>query len=206
MEPKPSKYAPKSPGDVLDLVQGAPLAWIVSQGEPSGATALPLRPVLDDSGQLIGFKGHFARNNPQVQTLQTQNRALILFMGPQGYVSPSWMADRTQAPTWNYAGATFDCRIEFFDEPAQIEALLVDLISDMEKDRPQSWTLAEMGARAQGLSRGIIGFDATILDRQVAFKLGQDERDDVYSDILKGLETTGNYPLIALMRHHNPGR
>src|SRR3989454_12436337 len=90
------------------------------------ATLLPMLPVEVD-GRLERLMGHFARSNPQVQLLQAQPRALILFLGVHGYISPSWTADRTQAPTWNYASAQFDTDIEFFEDPAAIEAHLRDL-------------------------------------------------------------------------------
>ena len=199
MDAKPAKYAPKHPGDIADLVTHYPFGWIVG----GGATALPFRPILDDTGALVGLHGHFARSNPQLAALQAQPEALILILGPHGYISPSWMNDRTQAPTWNYAGAAFRCSLRFIDDPAETLALLGDLIGAMEAGRPQAWSLAEMGPRAQSLSRGIVAFKAEILDRQAAFKMGQDERDDVYGDILRGLTDSA---LIAAMQRQNPGR
>src|SRR2546426_1660039 len=73
------KFAPRSPADTSRLVRGHPLAWVVSvaTGEPR-ATLLPMLPVEVD-GRLERLMGHFARSNPQVQLLQAQPRALILF-------------------------------------------------------------------------------------------------------------------------------
>ena len=199
MDPKPAKYAPKSSGDVTELVAANPFGWIVG----GGATALPFRPVLDNAGGLVALHGHFARGNPQVARLQAQPEALILILGPHGYISPSWMADRTQAPTWNYASAVFRCRIDFIDDPAETLTLLGDLIDHMEAGRGKAWSLADMGPRANSLSRGIIAFKADILEHQAAFKLGQDERDDVYGDIVRALT---DQALLAAMHKQNPGR
>ena len=198
MDPKPAKYAPKHATDVTDLVSAYPFGWIVG----GGATALPFRPILDN-GQLVALHGHFARSNPQVARLQAEPEALILILGPHGYISPSWMADRTQAPTWNYAGAAFRCRIEFIDDQAETLALLGDLIDHMETGRDKAWSLTDMGPRAQSLSRGIVAFRAEILEQQTAFKMGQDERDDVYGDIVRGLT---DQALLGAMARQNPGR
>ena len=48
-----------------------------------------------------------------------------------------------------------------------------------------------MGERYDRILRGIVPFRATVRAARPAFKLGQDERDDVYTDILAGLEADG---------------
>lgn len=199
MDPKPAKYAPKHASDVSDLINTQPFGWIVG----GGATALPFRPILDSDGHLTGLHGHFARSNPQVARLQAEPDALILILGPHGYISPSWMADRTQAPTWNYASAVFRCRIQFIDDATETMNLLGDLIDHMEAGRDKAWSLADMGPRAHSLSRGIIAFKAQIVEQQAAFKLGQDERDDVYGDIVRALT---DQALRSAMAAQNPGR
>ncbi|MDC7675660.1 FMN-binding negative transcriptional regulator [Asticcacaulis machinosus] len=206
MDPKPPKYAPHSDADIMRLIEAHPFAWIVSTGAGFGATPLPLRPRLNADGQLIAFAGHFARSNPQVERIKAHPRALILFMGPHAYVSPSWMTDRTQAPTWNYMSAAFECDLSFIEDAAGIEADLNDLIAAMENGRPNSWSMAEMGERAHRLARGIIGFRADIVSSNAAFKLGQDERDDVFTDILNGLTQEGEDDLTQQMRTYNPDR
>ena len=199
MDSKPAKYAPKQANDITDLVTAYPFGWIIG----GGATALPFRPILDAEGRLTGLHGHFARSNPQAAKLRAEPEALILILGPHGYISPSWMADRTQAPTWNYASAVFRCQIDFIDDPAETLVLLGDLIDHMEMGRDKAWSLGDMGPRAHTLSRGIIAFKADILEHQAAFKLGQDERDDVYGDIIRALT---DQALLDAMAHQNPGR
>ncbi|WKL57618.1 FMN-binding negative transcriptional regulator [Asticcacaulis sp. ZE23SCel15] len=206
MDPKPSKYAPHGDADIVSLIEAHPFAWIVSSGEGFGATPLPLRPRLGADGRLVAFAGHFARSNAQVERLKAHPRVLILFMGPHAYVSPSWMADRTQAPTWNYMSAAFECDLSFIEDAEEIEADLNELIAAMEAGRPNGWSMAEMGERAHRLARGIIGFRADIVASNAAFKLGQDERDDVFTDILNGLTQEGEHDLTHHMRVYNPDR
>ncbi len=203
MDPVPPKYAASAPA-VAALVRAQPFGWIVSGAGPDArATPLPLRSRLAPGGQVEALVGHFARRNPQVEALRQDPRALILMLGAHGYVSPSWMADRAQAPTWNYASAQFQVEIAFMDDGAALRAVLDDLIGAMEKDRPNPWSAAEMGERYASLSRGIIAFEARVLEARGVFKLGQDERDDVYVDILGGLEGS---ELADWMCVTNPGR
>ena len=212
-----TRYPPATASAVADLVLRQPLAWLVCQdadgtlaGRPlavrTGATPLPLRAETDAEGRVTTLIGHFARRNPQVEALRANPRAQVLFMGPHAYVSPSWLADRTQAPSWNYASAAFDVEIEFDDDPVFTRHVLDDLISATEAGRTGAWSIAEMGERYDRILRGIVAFRATVVREQAAFKLGQDERDDVYADILAGLEADGEAEVAALMRVHNPGR
>lgn len=201
------KYAARSPEDVARLVLENPLAWIVSDttGTP-GSTLLPLRPRFGDDGEITHLIGHFARRNPQVRELERHAQASILFLGPQGYISPSWFADRSQAPTWNYASAEFRVEIAFRDDPGVLEADLRDLTAAMEAGRAGAWKIEDMGERYRRLAPRIIAFEATVLEVRAAFKLGQDERDDVYADIRRGLSASGRDELLAWMERFNSGR
>ncbi len=205
MRTRSDRFAPASEAEVTRLIHENPLAWVVTMsGADFRATALPLRPIVtDEDRSVIAFQGHFARSNDHVGLLRAHPRALLLFMGVNGYVSPSCMHDRTQAPTWNYAGAQFLVDIEFIDDGSGRDAVLEDQVNAMETDRENAWSAAEMGARYAMLAHRIVAFRANIVQRRVKFKLGQDERDDVYEDICTAMDAGGNPSLSAWMRRAN---
>ena len=202
-----SRYAPQAEADVRRLVLEHPLAWVVSSTDGAWrATPLPLRPEPCEANQPIpAFVGHFARSNPQLEMIKTNPRALLLFMGVNGYVSPSWMTDRTQAPTWNYASVQYRVEIQLIAAEEPRDAVLAELTGAMEAARPAAWKPADMGARYALLASRIVAFRALVLERRVRFKLGQDERDDVYADIVAGLGAEGE-ELRAWMELTNPTR
>ena len=182
-------FQPRSDEDVPRLLREQPLGWLIcGQGPTFRASALPFRPRLDSAGKLVGLWGHLARSNPQVALLRRDPRAEILFLGANGYISPSWMADRSQAPTWNYASVQFLTNIAFIEDDAGLERVLRDLVGAMETGRPSAWSIEDMGARFARLAQRIIAFEANIIEARPRFKLGQDERRDVFADIMKGLE------------------
>ena len=170
------------------------------------ATPLPLRPVVDADGRIAKLRGHFARSNPHVESLRRTPRSLLLFLGPHGYISSSWLADRTRTPTWNYARVQYLVDIELVEDAEQTDALMRDLVEAMESGRPNAWQLEEMGPRYQRLVSGVIGFHAHIVERRTKFKLGQDERDSEYADIVAALTQGGNDTLLAWMQRSNAGR
>ena len=160
------------------------------------ATPLPLLADLDDHGRLESLTGHFARTNPQVKMLdENGGTALILFMGPQGNISPSWMVDRTQAPTWNYAVAQFHVEISFHESVRDNQLTLTRLVEKAEKNNENPWSETELGDRYDRLFRGIVGFQAKVVEPRIKFKLGQNEREDVFADIIAALEKSGQSDL-----------
>jgi predicted FMN-binding regulatory protein PaiB len=201
-----SKYEARSEADTLRLLREQPMAWVHSQsaGGPL-ATVLPLRPVLSKEGRLVALKGHFARANPHVAALRANPRASVLLLGAHGYISPSWMADRTQAPSWNYVSAWFETDIRLIDDPQDVVALMRDMVETMEAGRPNAWSLEDMGPRYEKLARGVVGFESRILAAHPRFKLSQDDRDDVYIDIHHALEEE-DPALLSWMNTFNPGR
>jgi transcriptional regulator len=202
-----ARFAPPSEAEVTRLVLEHPLAWVISMSaDDYCATSLPLRPVLDSDGGVEQFLGHFARSNGHLELVRRQPRALLLFRGPHGYVSPSWFTDRTQAPTWNYASAQYVVDITLLESEGELDEVLRDLIGAMEAGRPNAWNAAEMGPRYRRLASGIVAFRARIVERRAKYKLGQDERDDVYAEILRALEANGSTELSEWMRRANPDR
>jgi transcriptional regulator len=182
-------FQPRSDEDVLRLLREQPFGWLVcGHGGSFRASAVPFRPRLDAAGRLVGLWGHLPRANAQVELLRQDPRAEILILGANGYISPSWMADRTQAPTWNYASVQFLTEVHLLEEDAALERLLRDLVAAMETGRANAWSIEDMGARFARLAQRIVALEADIVEVRPRFKLGQDERRDVFADIMRGLE------------------
>lgn len=132
MHEPPGKFAPLRVGDIVQLARESPLAWLVS---PLYATVLPILARTDATTAVTEVRGHFSRANPQHAELEDNPRATILLMGPNSYMSPSWLSDRTQAPTWMYAAVRFSVEIELIADSAGIERHLGELVKAMEHGR-----------------------------------------------------------------------
>jgi transcriptional regulator len=191
-----------TPADLTDLVAAYPLAWVVSEGvDGPAATPLPLMARVDSEGRINRLIGHFARSNPQVESLRRSPRALILFQGPQGYMSPSWVAERTWAPTWNYTVIRIEADVHFV--PELTDLALEELVHQMETQRPHPWSITELGERYQRLRTRIVAFEAQVRRIEPRYKLGQDERPAVLAQLLSHCEDPA---LAQWMRRMNPGR
>lgn len=176
-------FEPRRASDVADLVKAFPLCWVISgDAEHRYATPLPLLAETDDEGQVCSLFGHMARSNPQQAALESDPRASILCMGPQGYVSPGLVSSNlTWGPTWNYAVVRFETELRF--DPEENDNALWRLAESLEGD---AWTPERMGDRYEKLKPRIVAFHARVLETHARFKLGQDENDTVFAEVVEG--------------------
>lgn len=187
------------------LISQYPLALVVStKGDSQIATPLPLLLKRNPDDEYL--LGHFARGNPQLDIVKQQSDALVVFMGPQGYISPSWFKDRSQAPTWNYACVQYEVSIELLDSIDHADFATDTLTKTMEESNPHEWRPSELGERHSTLIGAVVAFKAYIRSTRAKFKLGQNERLDVLKDAIDGLEASDQLQLSQWMRDMNRER
>lgn len=147
---------------------------------------------------------HLAAANDHAEHLDGA-QALVILLGPHGYISSSWYAERDSAPTWNYTAVHAAGTVRVDRDPKATLAHLGQLTATMERGRPTPWHLRELGT--EGLQRRVaqvVYFTIAVTDLQVKFKLGQDERPGDTAAAIAALERDGQHALAQLMRVHNP--
>jgi transcriptional regulator len=171
-------FTPRSPDDVVALIAAHPLAWVISRD--FDATPLPLLAECDAQGRLVSLFGHYARRNPQVDAFEADPRALILFNGPQGYVSPTLVSNPIWGATWNYATLRLTADIAFV--PSETDTALRQLAAHLEP--AGGWQVDAMGDRYHRMIHEIVAFRATVTSCEAVFKLGQDEAAGTLAEIV----------------------
>lgn len=190
--------------DAIDLIREFPLAWVTARGGGAEtASLLPLLPETDEQGRLVSLLGHMSRGNALLPALRADPRALILFQGPQAYISGSWVHDRGWVPTWNFAQLRIEGDLRFTEGNA--DEALAALVEVMERGRENAWAIEEAGTRYRSMEQRIIAFRVSVDVLLGRFKLGQDERPEILADILAQLDRT-DPPLARWTRRFNPGR
>ncbi len=182
------------------------MAWIWAQDRNGMfATAAPVCLQLDGD-TLISLVGHLPRSSRLARALTTPVDTLAVVSGPGTYVSPSWFSNRTQAPSWNYASAQFNLRLSSMDDPLFLDRHLRELVTLMEEGRERLWSVDEMGDRYDSLSKRIIAFEGSITSWDGRFKLGQDEPDGTYEEIVAALGDSGADDILTWMKDFNSVR
>ena len=115
-------------------------------------------------------------------------------MGPHGYISSSWFdGPHAHDALESDATAQYLVDIELIDDnPAATDEIVGDLIGAMEAGRPGRVVEARRWGRdTRDSSPASSPSGRTSAQRRVKFKLGQDERDSEYADIMRALATAG---------------
>jgi transcriptional regulator len=156
-------------------------------------------PVLLDraAGPYGVIHGHIARNNPQHETFDGRQPAVIVFRGPHSYISPSWYAKAESVPTWNFSVVHASGTLKPVTDKQALHDLLAKLIHKFEHYYVPSSTydFAKLpDSYINGMIGGIIGFEMQIELLEGKFKLGQERSDADKAGILRNLQTAKEGP------------
>lgn len=168
----PPQFRSDDPQVAADLMREHPLASLVStdaDGLPF-VTHLPLHLEQRDGQQWL--LGHCAKPNPHWRYLQERPRALVTFLGPHAYLSPSVYPDVARVPSWNYLAVHCTVSATLIDDAAAKDALLKKLIADHEPAYAAQWR--SLGEDFAGrMLAGIVGFELQVLQLQCKLKVNQ---------------------------------
>jgi transcriptional regulator len=157
-------------------------------------TPSPLRithiPVLLDRsvGPYGTIHGHISLQNEQAKAFDGNHEAVIVFRGPQGYISPAWYETMPAVPTWNFAVVHATGKLRPVTDPKALHAFLARLIAKFESYQGTAYDFSKLpGAYLNGMLPRIIGFQMQIELLEGKFKLGQDRSEGDRQGILKNL-------------------
>ena len=170
-----------------------PFAQLISS-EPLLATHVPM--VIKDGGSLPYLHCHLARRNPQHQHLDGQP-VLIIFSGPQCYISASWYKHKPEVSTWNYAAVHVNA-IARVIPAAQNEAIAREILGQYEPDYTAKKDIYAPDYIAK-LSRSIVSLRLDILSVEGVLKLGQERSKEDQLAVLEKLTHAGQPDAQALL-------
>ncbi|WP_460119600.1 FMN-binding negative transcriptional regulator [Pseudomonas sp. S2_C03] len=160
-----------------------------AQGLQASHLPLLLRP---DEGANGTLYGHFARANPQWKDLQDGAEALVIFAGPDAYVSPGFYPSKAEhgkaVPTWNYIAVHAYGTADVFTDTGRLHDLVSALTDRHETGRPQPWKVTDAPADyIDGMLKAIVGFALPIQRLEGKRKLGQNRSSADVAGVREGL-------------------
>jgi transcriptional regulator len=169
----PPQFNASDRATAADVMRAHPFASLISDDDDGVpfATHLPL--VLREStdGELV-LLGHCAKANPHWRFLSARPQALVIFTGPQAYLSPSVYPDLARVPTWNYIAVHCIVSSKLVEAAADKDALLKQLIGQHEPAYAEQWQSLDEGFKSRMLN-GIVGFELSVSSLQCKIKLNQ---------------------------------
>jgi transcriptional regulator len=175
------------------LMRARPFATLISAG-PAGLYGSHLPTVLKDDGAYGVVECHLARANPHCRDLAEGNEALMIFQGPEGYITPNWYPSKAEhgkvVPTWNYAVVHATGRPEVMKEKAWLLRHVTELTAQQERTEAKPWALSDApDSYIDVMLRGIVGFHFAITRLEGKWKMSQNREAIDQEGVVHGLNT-----------------
>ena len=145
-------------------------------------------------GRLGTVLGHISAQNPQRASLDGTHRAVIVFRGPHGYISPTWYATTGNVvPTWNFGVVHVSGRPKAIADRGQTRELLATLIRKSERGVGSTgYDFAALPDEyVSRMMQGISAFEMEIEAIEGKFKLGQERSAADRQGVLAGMREGG---------------
>jgi transcriptional regulator len=179
-----------------DLIRAHPLGLLITAG-PTGlmANAIPFLIYPEGSGRGT-LRAHFARANPQGQELAAVDECLVVFQGPQQYVTPSWYPTKRETgkvvPTWNYVTVHAWGRPRVTEDAQWLRRQIEDLTRLQEGRRPAVWKVDDAPADFVAAQiKGIVGVEIEIARSEGKWKVSQNRTTVDRAGVVAGLREEG---------------
>lgn len=159
--------------------------------------------LLDRSrGRLGTLLGHVSRANPVWQRLPAARASIVLFQGPQAYITPAWYPGKREhgkVVPWNYEVAHVHGVARAIQDEGWLRDLLARLTADNEAARPMPWAIGDAPRDfIDRLLRAVVGIEIPIDDLVGKRKASQDEELQDRWGTVEGLTAEGDDNALAM--------
>jgi len=193
----PKHFEEHDIGVLHALIRSHPLGtWVTQAGGELLANHIPflVDPSRGERGTLVG---HVARANPVWQSFSKDVASLIVFQGPEGYISPSFYESKKEhgkvVPTWNYVVVHAHGMPRAIEDRDWLRAHLEALVSVHEATQALPWKIADAPADfIDGLLRVIVGIEIPIATLVGKWKISQNRPEADIDGVISGLRADGD--------------
>jgi transcriptional regulator len=204
----PPHFERADPAALQALIERHPLGALVTQG-PAGLDAnhIPFHfePEASPDAPLGRLIAHVARANPLWQPGASAAEVLVIFQGPEGYVSPNWYPSKHEAhrqvPTWNYEVVHAHGRLTVHDDARFVRGVVARLTRTHEAAEPRPWKMGDSAPDfIDEMLQRIVGIEITLTRLVGKAKLSQNKDARDRGGAIEALERVGNTDLADAMR------
>lgn len=187
-----SYFKEKDKQTILDFIEQHPFAFMTGSFLSGKQVATQIPFLLEERNGELFLQGHFMRNTDHHQAFVENPNALLVFTGPNCYVSASWYSDPQNGSTWNYMSVHIAGQINFMTSDELI-MFMRKLTLKFENGNTQSLTVYD-NLPDHYLSKmmpAIVGFEIKAEKLENVFKLSQNRDEKSYLNIISKLEERG---------------
>ncbi|MCK0154485.1 FMN-binding negative transcriptional regulator [Alcanivorax sp. S6407] len=200
----PEIFKDDDPASLRARITANPLGTLVLQHDGGlEANHIPFVLSADEQGEQL--LAHIPRANPLSQ-LTGSHPALVIFHGPQGYITPSWYASKAEhgkvVPTWNYAVTQVHGQLRVVDDGQWVQRQIRLLTDQQEQGRAQPWAVDDAPAEfIDRMAGALVGLEIRITGMAGKNKASQNQPAANQRSLLSALASEpGAQPMHSLVR------
>lgn len=207
----PAHFAERRPEVLRRAIHDHPLGLLVTH-DAAGAVANDLPFLFDaDPAPLGTLRAHVARANPLWRDTLDASEALVVFQGPQAYVSPGWYPSKRETgkvvPTWNYVMVQARGRLRAVDDKAWVRAFVERLTARHESGRAAPWAPADAPDDFIDAQLGaIVGIEIELTTLVGKWKVSQNRSAADRAGVADGLRAEGSEEAALVAGQVQPDR
>ena len=194
----PAHFEEKRPELLHGLLRTHPLGLLVTQDGAGDmqANSVPFVLDADPAGGRGILRAHVARANPLWREARRDLPSLVVFQGPQAYVSPSFYASKAEhgkvVPTWNYLMVQARGELRAIEDAAWLHAFVTRLTEVHEAKRAKPWAVSEAPeAYVASMLGAIVGIEIVLTALTGKWKVSQNRSAADRAGVVQGLRDAG---------------
>jgi transcriptional regulator len=204
----PKSYREDRPDELFAFIAANPFgALITARAGRMFASHLPF--VVDRGAGAQGtLLGHIARANDHHRDAPPSEEALVIFNGPEAYVTPRWYPSKAEhgkvVPTWNYVAVHVYGTLRFTSDESFLRRQLELLTTEHEGAAPDAWRVTDApDAWVAQQMKAIVGLELRITAIEGKWKMSQNRDAADIDGVIAGLPAD-KQAVAELVRQRRP--
>lgn len=191
----PIRFQQNEDSQLKAIIREYPFATLITYSE-SGIEATHLPVVLVDVEGKTVIQAHIAKANKLWQSIKEGAEILLIFNGPNCYVSPNYYPTKKETgkavPTWNYVVVHVKGVIRFIHDEKWIYNMIDLLTKEHEAKQDVPWSITDApDTYINKMLPAIVGIEIAIDSIEGQWKLSQNQPDVNKLGVIQGLLEKG---------------
>jgi transcriptional regulator len=187
----PKNFEQNDSDQLTALITTYPFATLITYSE-SGLEANHIPFLLNTSIGKYVLQGHIAKSNPLWKDLQDQAEVLLVFHGPNTYISPNYYPTKKDSakvvPTWNYVTVHVKGVMSYIHDDTWKMDMITRLTQQHESEQTTPWAVTDAPEDfTQKMLSAIVGIEITVVSMQGKWKLSQNQPEKNQRGVVTGL-------------------
>lgn len=176
---------------LLSLINEYPFSTLVTHSA-EGVEANHLPMILTETNGKKVLQAHIAKANPLWKTIENNTSVLVIFNGPNCYISPNYYLTKKEngkaVPTWNYVVVHVKGKITFIQDKDWLKTFINNLTNKHEASQDKPWSTADAPiGYVEKMFPAIVGIEIGIDSMSGQWKLSQNQPDINQQGVIQGL-------------------